>query len=123
MKIYCINLDRFSERFTRLQSLLAGSGLDLIRISALDGKRLRERQAPAQPRPQALPAKGTMLTRFEIGAVLSHRKAWRAFLRTSDTHALFIEDDVYFGEHFARYLLSPAFENTKFDIINLETTK
>ncbi len=122
MKIYCINLDRFLERFERIKSLLAGSGLELVRISALDGHRLKERGTPARPRPQALPAKGTLLTRFEIGAVLSHRKAWRAFLRTSDTHALFIEDDVYFGAHFARYILSPVFEATQFDIVNIETT-
>jgi hypothetical protein len=63
-----------------------------------------------------------VLTRFEIGAVLSHRKAWRAFLRTTDTHALFIEDDVYFGANFAAYIKSNVFENTDYDIINIETT-
>jgi glycosyl transferase, family 25 len=122
MKIYCINLDRFQARFQRLEALLEGSGLSLIRVSALDGQRLRERLVPAKPRPGALDGKGTLLTRFEIGAVLSHRKAWRAFLRSNDSHALFIEDDVYFGNHFARYLQSSVFETTPYDIINLETT-
>ena len=122
MNIYCINLDRFHARFDRIAELLGGSGLTLIRVSALDGNRLRERLTPARPRPGALNAKGTMLTRYEIGAVLSHRKAWRAFLRTNDTHALFIEDDVYFGENFEHYLKSTIFEETNFDIINIETT-
>jgi len=122
MNVYCINLDRFNARFDRIAELLEGSGLTLIRVSALDGNRLRERLTPARPRPDALNAKGTMLTRYEIGAVLSHRKAWRAFLRTNDTHALFIEDDVYFGENFEHYLKSTIFEETNFDIINIETT-
>jgi len=122
MNVYCINLDRFNARFDRIAELLEGSGLTLIRVSALDGNRLRERLTPARPRPGALNAKGTMLTRYEIGAVLSHRKAWRAFLRTNDTHALFIEDDVYFGENFEHYLKSTIFEETNFDIINIETT-
>lgn len=122
MKIYCINLDRFMPRFERIEALLAGSGLELVRVSALDGNRLRERLSPAASRPGALDAKGTLLTRYEIGAVLSHRKAWRAFLRTSDSHALIIEDDVYFGENFARYLSSEIFKNSPYDIVNIETT-
>jgi len=122
MNIYCINLDRFQARFDRIAALLEGSGLTLMRVSALDGNRLRERQVPARPRSGAMNAKGTMLTRYEIGAVLSHRKAWRAFLRTNESHALIIEDDVYFGDNFARYIQSTIFENTSFDIINIETT-
>ena len=122
MKIYCINLDRFKARFERIEALLSGSNLELIRVSALDGNRLRERLAPARRRPGALDGKGMVLTRYEIGAVLSHRKAWRAFLRTPDTHALFIEDDVYFGANFAAYIQSDALEKTRFDIVNIETT-
>jgi len=122
MRIYCINLDRFKPRYDRLVALLAGSGLSIVRVSALDGVRLRERLLPSKGRPGALDAKGTLLTRYEIGAVLSHRKAWRRFLRSGDTHALFIEDDVYFGENFIKYLKSNIFENTDFDVINIETT-
>lgn|GEM_PF-6996915 len=122
MKIYCINLDRFKARFERIESLLSGSGLELIRVSALDGLRLRERPTPPKRRPGALEGKGMVLTRFEIGAVLSHRKAWRAFLRTTDTHALFIEDDVYFGDNFVAYMKSGLFEKAGFDIVNIETT-
>ena len=122
MKIYCINLDRFKARFERIENLLKGSDLELIRVVALDGNRLRDRPVPPKIRPGALDGKGMVLTKYEIGAVISHRKAWRKFLKTNDTHALFIEDDVYFGKNFADYISGGELLKNNFDIINIETT-
>ena len=35
------------------------------------------------------------LTRFEVACLESHRIAWRLFLKRSDAHACFLEDDVH----------------------------
>lgn len=121
MDIYVVNLDRHRGRFDRLERMLGDPRLNLIRIRAVDGARLRDRPEPARPRTGALPAGRTVLTRFEIACVLSHRKAWRAFLASPAERAAFLEDDVWIGEGFADFLEDPALERLAVDVLKLET--
>jgi glycosyl transferase family 25 len=121
MNIYCINLDRHPERFRRIETLLNELGVKLSRIRAIDGTRLKDRPHPAKSRSGALPANRTIMSRFEMACVMSHRKAWRTFLKTEDTHCLILEDDVYFGNGFAEFIADPALINSAFDIIKIET--
>ncbi len=62
-----------------------------------------------------------MLTRFEIALVLSHRRAWRQFLRTGQARCVILEDDVHFGEEFAEFIRNSDLEKCDFDVIKLET--
>jgi glycosyl transferase family 25 len=118
--VYIINLDRHLERWRRLCDLLADPRLRLHRVGAMDGQRLRERPEPAAPRPGALPAGRTVLTRYEIACVLSHRQAWRTFLQTDARRCVVLEDDVYIGDRFADFVCSDELGSTQFDIIKLE---
>jgi glycosyl transferase family 25 len=121
LRVYLINLDRCPEREARIRRLLAPSGLPLERVRAVDGLRLRDRDRPAPARPGALPADRTVLSRFEIALILSHRRAWRRFLRTGEPRCVILEDDVYIGEGFADFVRNPALGDCDFDIIKLET--
>lgn len=93
MKCFVINLDRAADRWARVRSDFAPFGFDLIRVVAIDGQTL------------ALPCPEFDETRYrrchgkkpipnEIACYLSHRKAWRLFLETSDPYAIIAEDDV-----------------------------
>ena len=79
MKVYVINLDRHPERLAHMRDQLSEVGFE--RVAAVDGAKKPE------------PAKG--LTRFELACLESHRNAWRLFLKRSDAHACFLEDDVH----------------------------
>ena len=87
----------------------------------LDGARLRERPGPAAGAPGAFPSHRTLLSRFEIACLVSHRMAWRRFLKSADTHALVIEDDVHFGDGFGEVVAGEQLRQAPFDIIRLES--
>lgn len=121
MDAYVINLDRHAERWRHTSAALADSGLNVIRVRACDGQRLRERSGPAKPRPGALPALGMTLTRFEIACVLSHRRAWRKFLASGASHAVVFEDDIHVGRDVAAFANDPALLETGLDLVKLES--
>ena len=120
MDIYVINLDRHTDRWRHMSAILAPLDVNVVRVRAFDGKRLRERPTPAKPRPRALPALGMVLTRFEIACVISHRFAWRKFLASGASHALIAEDDLHVGANVAAFLNDPALTQTGYDLIKLE---
>lgn len=122
-KIYVINLDRQPQRFERIADLLSGSGIPLIRVPAVDGRRLCDAMSYVR-RPAkagALPSANVVLNWFELAIVLSHRRTWRRFLRSGDARAVVLEDDVYFGAGFAEFIRSPSLEQADFDLIKIET--
>jgi glycosyl transferase family 25 len=119
LDVYLINLIRHPERAERIKALLGPTPLNLHCIAAADGVRLRDRQGPAPSKIGALPS-DRALSRFEIALILSHRRAWRRFLRTEASRCVVIEDDVYFGEGFAAFVENPALGNCEFDVVKLE---
>jgi glycosyl transferase family 25 len=84
MKVYVINLDRHPDRLAHMRDELSDVGFE--RVAAVDGAE----------NPEGI--KG--LTRFELACLESHRNAWRLFLKRSDAHACFLEDDVHFWPDF-----------------------
>ena len=84
MKVYVINLDRHPERLAHMRDQLSDVGFE--RIAAVDGAKNPET------------TRG--LTRFELACLESHRNAWRLFLRRSDAHACFLEDDIHLRPDF-----------------------
>jgi glycosyl transferase family 25 len=121
LRVYLVNLMRHSERRARIAAMLASEGLEMVWRPGLDGARLRERRGPAAAAPGAFPSLRTVLSRFQIACLVSHRLAWRRFLKSSDTHALVIEDDVHFGEGFGDVVASERLRQAPFDIVRLES--
>jgi glycosyl transferase family 25 len=118
---YLINLDRSPERYLRIRDLLAAMDLKVHRVPAVDGRRLKERTYPAPARSRAMPAERIIINRFEIALVLSHRRALRRFLRTSEDRCVILEDDVYFGEGYPDVVQALQSTPLDFDLIKLET--
>ena len=120
MRVYLVNLQRHGERRERIATMLAREGLEMVWRPGLDGARLRERPGPPAPTIGAFPSQRTRLSRFQIACLVSHRMAWRRFLKSADTHALVVEDDVHFGEGFGEVVASEQLRQAPFDLIRLE---
>jgi glycosyl transferase family 25 len=83
--VYLINLDRHADRLAHMRAELKGIAFE--RLSAVDGSKT--------------PPTAKGLTRFEIACLESHRIAWRRFLKSGDSHACFLEDDLHIQPGFA----------------------
>jgi glycosyl transferase family 25 len=115
MDCYVINLDRHPERWDRMVAELAKHGLLPHRLRAFDGMRLR-------PDTRRLaPDGGYAMSRFEIACVLSHRRAWRALVRSGAPAAMVFEDDIHVGQGIAALVTDPALLELGFDLLHLET--
>ncbi len=91
MRLYLINLARRPDRLAAMLAQAKGLAQDLERVEALDA---------AQAEPQALTRwfeEGGPLGEIPKGdkaCLLSHRRAWELFVAGTDSHAVFLEDDV-----------------------------
>lgn len=131
-KIYVINLDREPGRWSRVKKELRrvrdGYGNDLLSLTerqpAVDARSfLRDLPKDAdvdpfytladqlfvEPQPQALPTRFELeapirMSRAEVAVAKSHIEVWRRVAHGTQTHALILEDDVWFHPSFARYL-------------------
>ncbi len=93
MQAFIINLDSAGDRWSFIQESFAGTHLQIRRIPALDGTALRlPMQDFSEQRFRWF--HGRMTNPREIGCYLSHIKAMRTFLDTSDDYGLICEDDV-----------------------------
>lgn len=115
MDVFLINLDRDTARLRRMAALLEPAGIAYRRIAAIDKTALH---CHANPGPNAL-----ALPSHETACLLSHRKAWRAFLRTDADWCAILEDDAVLGNDFTALITDPALVAHSFDIIKLETGK
>jgi glycosyl transferase family 25 len=111
-----INLDRQTERLRWMERGLDAAGVPFRRVRAVDARRL-----PVAFLAERLPASGRPLSPFEVALTLSHRKAWRAFLRSGAGRCVVCEDDVHFGRDFAALLSALDSGRIPFDIVKLET--
>jgi glycosyl transferase family 25 len=114
--VYVINLDRQTERMRWMKRGLDAAGIPFHRVRAFDAARLSpafiERRTAPHPH---------KLTRFDIAAIVSHRKAWRALLRSSAPHCVVLEDDVHLGRDFGALLAALDAGAAVFDVIKLES--
>jgi glycosyl transferase, family 25 len=114
MKAYVINLDSAHERWEHIKKVFEGTPFQIERVTAVDGRNL------ALPLPEfdeqkfrRCHGRGTNI--FEVACYLSHIKAMKAFLETSDSHAMICEDDLYpkadVGELLESLMKTSAFWN------------
>ena len=101
MNCYIINLDRSTDRFTYISRCLAGSNVNITRVSAIDGDRLTETElAHWQSRARVW----APMTAREIACFLSHRKTWKLVVERNEPWAFIGEDDIHITSNFARFL-------------------
>ena len=131
-KVYVINLDRESARWSRIKHELRrirdGFGVELLsltdRHAAVDARGFTQDpskdadvdpyytladQLFVEPQPLTLPTKyelGTpiRMTRAEVAVAKSHIEVWRRVAQGAQEHALILEDDVWFDPRFAGQL-------------------
>ncbi len=131
-KIYVINLDREHDRWSRIQNELKRvrdrNGDDLLSLTerhvAVDARSFLQDPADdaevhpfytladqlfVEPQPRALPSRFELeapirMSRAEIAVARSHIQVWRRVAQGTQSHALILEDDIWFHPDFARQL-------------------
>ena len=94
LQTWVINLDRAPERLARVQAQLHQLGLAYTRLPAVDARALRPEQRAELDEPAYRRRHGMSPVLGELGCYLSHVEVMRAFLGSSATCALVLEDDV-----------------------------
>ena len=117
MRLYLINLDRRPDRLATMTAGAAALGLALTRIAAVDARAadpaaLDRCFAPAGPLGE--------IPRGDKACLLSHRRAWEAFLATEDAHAVVLEDDVRLSPAAPALLASDAWVPADAGLVKLE---
>jgi glycosyl transferase family 25 len=94
MQVFIISLqDSKSEANLNTSSILGGAGFEVSFIDAVYGPDLNAKSYFSAVQ-WYLSSQKRLITPSELGCMLSHKKAYEAFVRTSDSHALIFEDDV-----------------------------
>lgn len=111
IKCYYINLKRRPDRnkiitniFKELNNLNIIS-LDIDRVEAIDGKKLNRNKLIQDKYIVNI----NSLRLGQIACIMSHIKAWKKFMNSTNDYAIFIEDDIrinmpYFNRDFAKIL-------------------
>jgi glycosyl transferase, family 25 len=120
MNCYIINLDRSTDRFAHISKLLSGSGLDVVRVSAVDGDRLPEDDLSQWRSHNRI---WSPMSAREIGCFLSHRNTWKLIVESGKPWAFVCEDDIHFSRHFARFLGNSEWLPGNADIVKAETMR
>jgi len=115
MRTYLINLARRPDRLAAMTRQAAG--LNLERVEALDARgtepavldRCFEKGGPLGEIPQG-----------DKACLLSHRQAWEMFLATTDSHAVFLEDDVRLSSRAAALLADDGWIPSDAAVVKLE---
>jgi len=115
MKIYCINLDRHPHRMERMRRCL--QGLKFERIPAVDGKTL----CGLERRDASRPMGAGNITRYELGCILSHRRAWSRFLADGGDYSCLLEDDVVLSPDFSKFISDASWIPSRCDVVKIET--
>ena len=92
-KIYVLNLDRSPDRWTEFIQSFEPIGLDIIRVTAVDGKELVLPHVDYNEHAYQL-YHGKRTGSGTVGCYFSHIKALRQFLESNEEIALICEDDV-----------------------------
>ncbi|MET3794135.1 glycosyl transferase family 25 [Aquamicrobium terrae] len=102
-----------------MSTLFAGMEVAFIRVSAVDGKKLTQREIDGW-----LAGEGNFyhLGPGEVGCFLSHRKCWEFIAEGEDSHSAIFEDDLHFGAGLKDVLVTADWIPNDADIVKLETT-
>ena len=97
MKHMVINLARATERLASVQALFAGTGLEFVRVDAVDATRLSKADLVAACPPVRFYLANARRARpGEIACALSHKKCWQEAFADGTPLAAVFEDDVSF---------------------------
>lgn len=94
IRIFAINLDRSADRWEKLSSRASELGLDITRVSAVDGKWTAEEAREATDDIAFRRNTGRLMLSGEYGCYRSHIRALETFIDTCGDVGLIIEDDV-----------------------------
>ena len=94
MNAYVINLESAPERWIHMQRAFEGTTFRLERVPAITGRTL-QLPIPEFDEERFRQFHGRGINVFEVACYLSHLKAMKAFLATSESHAMICEDDLY----------------------------
>lgn len=94
VKIFAINLDRSIDRWQKLSNEALFQGLNIHRVSAVDGRQVPEAQREAVDDIAFRRNNGRTMIAGEYGCYRSHIRALKTFLKCEGEVALIIEDDV-----------------------------
>ena len=98
--VWCINLDRATDRWAQMEPRLATLGLPVKRFAAIDGRAAPERVMQALDAAAFRANMGREALPAEVGCYLSHLGVWEALLNSGKPVALVLEDDVMFHDDF-----------------------
>jgi glycosyl transferase family 25 len=95
--VYVINLDRSPHRWASILPQVQQLDFPMKRIAAIDGRLLPETEIDKlMDKSSFLAFQGRPFHKGEVGAALSHVKAWKMLLDSPYAYALVFEDDVIF---------------------------
>ncbi len=119
MDSYLINLDRSTDRRNFFMRQASEFGIQVHRISAVDGKQLSDTQLASMTRPEY---HFHPLNAGEIGLWQSHKDAWKRLVASGQPHAAVFEDDAVLSPVIAETFARIDESNAEYDVIKLETT-
>ncbi len=120
MKAEVINLDRSPERWAFAEAQAARLGVDLVRVTAVDGRALADADhvelCPPDPR-------GRRLSKSELACCLSHVAAWRAIVASGARFGAVFEDDIQLADDAADFLGADDWVPADADIVKLNASR
>jgi glycosyl transferase family 25 len=117
-KVYVLNLDRSPERLKDFIQSFSPTGLEVVRVSGVDGNELTLPHPDYDERKYRL-YHGKQTSMGAIGCYFSHIKALRQFLESNEETALICEDDVAAKQELSQVLDEVlAFQN-HWDLLRL----
>ncbi len=99
-KIYCLNLDRRTDRWIKVSEEFKKFNIEVERFSAIDGNDL-EFQEPVEDI-QKLSSKGLIENKYALACLKSHREIIKDAKLNGYRRVLIFEDDIIFSEDFSK---------------------
>lgn len=117
---FVINLDRATDRMDHMRRAIANLGIDVERVSAVDGKKLspehlKELQTPVHDISKIICPR--TLTSGEVGAFLSHQECWKRLVNSDQKWALILEDDLAFSPRAKTYFETTEWVPSGIDLV------
>jgi len=119
MKVYCINLDRRPDRLAHMTEQFERLGVDFVRVPAVDGQ---DTKVQAEAERLGHERSGQPGGAGTFACFQSHKEIWRTLVKSGDSFAIVLEDDVLVADRIVEYL-SVDWIPANAHIVKLETNK
>lgn len=119
---YIINLERSPKRYNYVAPKVESLGYEIIRIPAIDGANLSEKELIDTTNFTAFKIfAGEYPRRGTIGCSLSHFNTWKKFLESDNEFAIVFEDDVDFDPSTLKNIIAELQQNKNlWDVVTFE---